>query len=218
MLTPQTNIRLDQSNDSFNFIQNQLVDNRQRSAKGAEGHAQPPKIDEVIGPVKAARAIAEGSAGGCSRMSSAAAAAVLSCIPSTEDPDDDTDDDNAEEVHFGEVSTVAGISLAAASAGDCSHISMRLPARIYTKRSRQDSASLSSTARASHIRNTERRDGSSGASAGTAGTDTIQVEIAKLSIYAILTNSTHGSVKMAIYNGVRRSAPTITVSPPIQSC
>ena len=213
ILTPETNIRPEQGKDILIFMQNQLVDNRQRSAKGAEGRAQPPSLDEVLGSVQAARAIATGSAAAGSR-NSAAAAAALSNIPVA--PDDEDDDDDEEEVHYEEVINVAGISLAAATATTGSHGSRRIAGRHPAKRSRQGATALSSTLRSNRARDVERLDGGGGAGGGNTCTDDVQAEIDKLSIRDILTNTKNQSVKMLIYNGVRPSALRIHVNPPAQ--
>ena len=210
-MTPQTHIREDQGLDVLSFIRNQLVEERPKAATGAEGRAQPPTMDEMAVNVKAAKAKAMGPAGGVSQATSAAAAAALADIP---DGDDSNDDTGA--VSFMEVSSVAGISLAAVCA---SQGHRRPPARtLPAKRARQASAVQSSVPRGSRgARDVERLDGTSGSGLyagspstlnpfGGNNTDDIQSELDKLPIYDILLCKTGGPTKMSIYNAVRAPA------------
>ena len=153
VMTPETHIRQDQGNEVLSFFRNRLVEDRPKAAKGAEGRAQPPSMDEVTVSVRAAKAMNDGPAGGISRMGSAAVAA-LSYIPDTDNLGDD--DDEEEDVHFVEVSTVSGISLAGIQAGQASR---RPPGRNPIKRGRTASTGIGSTARRG--RDVERLEGCS---------------------------------------------------------
>ena len=210
-MTRETHIREGQGQDVLNFIRNQHIENRPKAAKGAEGRAQPPSMDEMAVCVKAAQARANGPAGGVSQATSAAAAAALADIPDGDDSDDD-----AGAVSFLEVTSVAGISLAAVSS---SQGHRRPPARTQpAKRARQASAVQSSVPRGSRgARDVERLDGTSGSGLyagspstlnpfGGNNTDDIQSELDKLPIYDILLCKTGGPTKMSIYNAVRDPA------------
>ena len=206
VMTPETHIRQDQGNEVLSFFRNRLVEDRPKAAKGAEGRAQPPSMDEVTVSVRAAKAMNDGPAGGISRMGSAAVAA-LSYIPDTDNLGDD--DDEEEDVHFVEVSTVSGISLAGIQAGQASR---RPPGRNPIKRGRTASAGIGSTARRG--RDVERLEGSSVSSASGNSMEDLQSEIDKLSIYEILMNHKGNGTRTSIYNSVRHSAMIIHVCRP----
>ena len=115
-----------------------------------------------------------------------------------------SEDEDAEEVHVEAISTVAGISLVAASASQASQ-GRRPPARSpAAKRSRPSSVStgargcVSTRAHGSRGREVERLDGS------IRLREDLQVEIGKLPIWDLLLGKT-GPWKMLIYNAVRPS-------------
>lgn len=208
-MTGGTHIRQDQGPDILAFIRSQLVEDRPKLAKGAEGRAQPPSFEDLAGCVRAAKAMADGPAGGASRAASSnAAAAALADVLDIEDPNEDDDGD----VHFEEVSTVAGISLAAASASQPGRKQARNPA----KRPHSGTGSLSGGARRRRGGDIERLEAGGSAFAGnlspgafsasTASPDDVQAEINKLSIWDILSNGKHGITRMSIYNAARHSA------------
>ena len=181
VMTPESHIREEQGQDVLGYIRNRLVEERPKSARGAEGRSQPPTMDDVAVCVKQARAKADCPAGFALAASAAAAAAMA-------DFDDSDPDDNDGQVHFVEQAEVAGISLAASAAGQAS---LRPQARKQ-KRQRPGSSGLSAAPRGSRAREVERLDGSSSTAPGISSAEDVQVELDKLCIYDILMNSKHG--------------------------